>query len=126
MKITLPQCWATMSMDHKEIDSKLDEMLEELERTEKEWAYKKSEKERFDDLKDSTLAVIMGNSMGESEAERKRHALTTQRWQEYLIKKNKALNNYLDIEAKRSGLQMKIDVYRSKLSFEKTAIERHI
>lgn len=113
-------------MNHKEIDSKLDEMLEELERTEKEWAFKKSEKERFDDLKDSTLAVIMGNSMGDSEAERKRHALTTQRWQEYLSKKNKALNNYLDIEAKRSGLQMKIDVYRSKLSFEKTAIERHI
>lgn len=114
-----------MKLSSDEIQSKLTSLLEEYETLSVEVANAKAEFNKWEDLEDSTIAVIASNVQGESEAERKRSALRTQKYQLWLDSINQARLLYLTKKAREDYVKTAVEVYRSLLSFAKTSIDLH-
>lgn len=105
-----------------DLKTKLLSLLEEYDSLIKEWASKKANKEKFDKLKDITIASISSRVLGKSEAERLRKALVHPRYQDWVDNWTHSSQEFYEIDAKKRGIEQKIDVYRSLLSHDKAMI----
>jgi hypothetical protein len=109
-------------MDYKELQNKLIQIVSDYDEAMKKHPEKKACFDKFKDLKDSTLSVLMSSVQGTSEAEKKRNAMRTAKWSDYLVTMDDARLEYEKSNAKIKGLEMRSKVFISLLSFEKEMI----
>lgn len=111
-------------MDSNDLQQSLYNIVDEYDKAIKLHSAHKAGYEKVRDLKDSTLSVLMNAVEGSSEAERKRNALKTAKWSDYLVMMDDARLEYLKSDAKVKGLELKTKIYISLLSYSKLMAER--
>lgn len=108
-------------MNYEEIKNKLNDLLEEYDKTFPNYAMARADYNQKEDLKKRQQALIAERFEG-SEALKNRMALTTEEYLNYLKEKREVDQRYYNLQAKIKGIEMKIEVYRSFLSMEKNFI----
>lgn len=107
-----------------EIQSQLSELLVELDELGPKWAEARAAKEKSEELKSVTLAVVTAAAEGDSEAERTRNAKKSTKYLEYLTFSESSALAFYTLEARKKYIEIKIDVLRSFLSFNKFMQEK--
>lgn len=113
-------------MNVTSIQDKLEKLLERYSEIGPLWAEAKTLKEKLEELKKTTLAVIATNTDGESEKERERLALKSKKYLDYIDAVAEASTEFYKIDHENRELERQIDVYRSFLSYEKSNVDLHV
>jgi hypothetical protein len=109
-------------MNHVDLEKELFELMDKFDLLVTDWATAKAMHDKTSELKKIKIHVLASASEAKTNAEKERNAYSSKDYRDYINTLFKEDVNFYVLDARKQGIQQRIDVLRSLLSFERTMV----
>ena len=109
--------------DIKDYTAEVFRLMEEFDKLIPQWANAKALHDKGTELKKIKLQVMSSAQESGSNVERERNAYASKDYRDYINTLFKEDVQFYILDARKQGIQQRIDVLRSLISYEKTMVQ---